>query len=234
MSDIPLVPGAPPGTVPGQLPLPGANPAPGTPPPAPTVPDPPPEPAGITLSNAQLTERLDRAKASERKALLKSMGFESEEALRASVKAAEDARQAQLTAEQRLNEQLATERARADKAETELTEARFTARLTQLCAARGIVDMDYARYLVEQAAGGQDNFDAGVFLDQQLQNPQRKLALGVSGPPVVVNSPTTNSPVNPNLAPPAPAPPNGQNGPVDTMKMSATEFKAYERSNYQS
>lgn len=226
----PLVPGGAPGpgqaTPPGQLPLPGAAPTPpaGDPPPA--------DPKEIRLSNEQLTERLDRAKTSERKAFLKSLGFESEEAARDAIKAGEAARAAQLTAEQRLAEQVNAEKLRADRAEAELTEARFTARLTQLCATRGITDMDYARYLVEQAADGQDGFDAAAFLDQQLQNPQRKLALGVQGPPTVVPTPANTTPVNPNQPPPTPGP-NGPNG-VDVMKMSPAEFRAYEQKYHQS
>ncbi len=227
----PLVPGgAPPpgqGSPPGQLPLPatGTSPPPGDPPPVV-----PPASNKLELTSDQLNERLDRAKKSERAAILKSLGFDSEEAAKAAIQQAEAHRQAQLTKEQRLEEQLNQERTLRQQHEARAAELEFTSELTRLCAARGIKDFDYARYLVEKAAEGHAQFDAGAFLDQELQTPARRLALGVDGPATVVADPATTSPHNPNRPPPAPA----QNGsqPVNVMTMTKAEADAYTRQKY--
>lgn len=65
-------------------------------PPAPKPAD-PPAPAAISLTNEQLKQRLDESKASGTKAVLKSLGFESEDAAKAALKTLKDLQTAQLT-----------------------------------------------------------------------------------------------------------------------------------------
>lgn len=172
------------------------------------------------MSSAQLNERLKR----DRAAFLKSMGFESEEQAKTMRQQHEQARQASMTNEQRLQEENDRLKRERDEAAAARARAEADVQLVQQCAARGIRDVDYARYLV-QGAGVIP--DLGSFLDSQLQDQRKKVALGIDAPTTVVSTPLNTSVVNPNAPPPPPSTPNGANGQVNAMNMSKAEYDAY-------
>lgn len=191
----------------------------------------------MDLTTEQLNDRLERARAAERKALLKSLGFDSEEQARAATAAAEAARLATLSTEQRLREENTALTARATAAETARATAEFEAQMLRLCSERGITDHAYARYLVTAAAPKDGTaFDAGAYLDEQLKNERTKVALGVGGPPpppTVVTTPITTLPNLRQIQLPAPPPPPGPQlpQPINAMTMSHAEFQAHKAKN---
>lgn len=214
----------PPNSVPG----PGSvtPPASTAAPVAPAAPKPSPDDDGtITMSSKKLSERLER----ERNTLLKALGFDSLEQAQQLRDQVEANRVAQMTKEQQLEEENARLKRERDEAVARSQSAEFDVTLVQRCAERGIRDVDYARYLVKQAG---TVADVGVFLDEQSQDPRKKVALGIEEPPAtVVPAPITTTAVNPNLPPPPPAPTNG-NGAVDVMKLPKAEADKYMREKY--
>lgn len=209
--------GTPTGT--NDNPAPGA---PGEPAPAP-APAPAPEPENkLTLTSAQLNERLARGRA----ALLKELGFESEEQAKKMREDAEKQRQASLTNEQRLQEENARLARELSEAAAARAQAEFDANLVQRCAERRITDVSYARFLVQ---GVDKSIPVESVLDEALKDGRKKIALGVEDPaPTVVPTPFNTTPTNPNLPPPRPAT-NGTSGPPNAMTMKPDEFKEYSR-----
>jgi hypothetical protein len=80
-------------------------------------------PAEIKLTSAQLSERLDRAKGSERTTLLKSLGFENLEAAQAAIKAGQEALQAKMSAEEKQAALLKAAQDRATELEKQAQQA---------------------------------------------------------------------------------------------------------------
>lgn len=201
-------------------------PPPGPPEPPPVTPPAPSDDSEIRLTSKQLNERLAR----ERSKVVRDMGFDSEEAMREAHRQVEAQRQATLTKEQKLEEENNKLRKERDEAQAAREEAQFEARLGALCATRGIKEVGYARYLIEGVAGENEQFDAGAFLDQEMQNPARRAAFGFTSPPTPVDRPITTTPVSPNS--PVPAPNQNNQPPIDAMKLDAAGLREYERNKY--
>jgi hypothetical protein len=200
------------------------------PPVAPTVE--PTAPVGsITLTSEQLRDRLDRS----RTAFLRANGFASEDELKAlrqrdvdRVATEEAARKATMTREQQLQEELAQANARSVASEERAARAHFDRHVAGVCATLGVKNLDYATFLVEQAAqaipDGQE-LDVQAWLQSRLEShPATRAALGIDAPVTSVIDPVTTVPVG---APPptAPRPGNGP-APVDAFGMDAAAWQA--------
>ncbi len=203
----------------------------GAPPPAPAPA--PGQPFATFDSQAALDDRLARA---GRAALREATGLESADEVKqrlARLKELEDADAArqreQLTATQRLEADLATERAARAVAEADRDNERFRATVSQECAALGIKNLKYAQFLVAEAAealpDGQQ-LDPRVHLEGLLAKPEFKTAFGIDTAPTVVPSPVTTSP-NPGAPPPPPPTPGGTPNTPDVMAMSPAALREH-------
>jgi len=234
-----LPPDVPPAAAPPTDP-PAAPPAAPAAPPAGLVE--PPAAELITLTSAQLDERLKRAQAVNHAKWLSDNGFENEEAFTAFKKSADDASAAADEATRQemsdlgkarsdletANAARAAAEARAKEAENAAEDARTEAHLRDEFAQRGFTNVDFAFHLVEQAcaklAKG-ETLDEAKFLDDLKKNEQQKLALGIPATPPAEGVANTAPPQV--IPPPAP----GGSAPVDCSKMSDEEWKVYKREN---
>lgn len=213
----------------------GDPPAPAPPPPLVTPPaDPPADPpAGRhTLSQAQLDDRLNRARGAHVRQLGSDFGIENDDQMRAALErdraataAAETARTESLTREQQLTEELATANAAKAQAEEEAELAQFQALIHSRCSAMGIRNTAYAEHMVLDAAmrSMDEEFDEQAYLQGLLADPQQAAALGIVA---TESTGVTTVPGNGNDdAPPAdpPAPP----GATDVMKMTKEEYRQF-------
>lgn len=196
-------------------------PAGGAPPPQPSG-SPPAAPFAVFPDQASFDERVNRA---ARSLLHKELGTKDTTETKArlarleELERAEEARkQAELTAEERRTKELAAEKARADRLEEQLNETRTQRLVASECAARGIKGIDYAEFLIAEKTSSLpegEQLDVGAFLDEQLKDERRKVALGIAAPPVTpVPAPATTVPIPEAPSPPPPAP--GATGPAKT------------------
>lgn len=212
---------------------PGAGGGSGGAPPAEPVPPPPadePEDRPITLTSAQLRDRLDRSRTS----FLRAHGFGSEDELKSlkqreaeRQKAEDEARRAAMSREQQLQEDLTRERARAQQAEEETQRVRFERHVAGICAMLGVRHLDYALFEVERAAAalpeGQE-LDVEAWLKERMESqPAMRAALGLEAPVQTVPAPVTTVPGG--AAPVAPRPGSGQPQP-DVFGMDASAWQA--------
>lgn len=138
-------------------------------------------------------------------------------------------RREELTATQRLEQDLATEKAARAAAEADRDNERFRATVSQECAALGIKNLKYAHFLVAEAAealpDGQQ-LDPHVHLQGLLAKPEFKQAFGIESAPTVVAAPVSTSPNPQNPAPPPPAT-GGTPNAADVMTMNPAAFREH-------
>jgi len=219
----------PPATPPGAEPA--APPAPSEPP-ADAADGAPEPPATISMTTAQLDERLKRHEA----ALLRKLGLESpddvvamRERLSEAEKAEQERQRAELSEVERLKAEIAdweqkhgTEAESAKSLREELDELRAETHLRGLFVERGISNADYALYLVDQKIASLDegaDFDEAAFLDEIAASDQHKAALGIAAAPGT--PPGANTTHNQDGPPPRPETP----GEFDAMAASPEDVK---------
>ena len=158
---------------------------------------------------AEIKRRLDRAEELE--------------------KAETERKRADLTAQQKLEQDLATERAAREAAETARDQERYKAHVSRACSANGIKNVDYALFVVGQATealpDGQ-TLDVDTHLKGLLEKPEFKSAFGIAADTTVVPAPVTTSP-NPDGTPPAPPRGPAVTPPADSMSMTPQQFQAH-------
>ena len=227
-----------PDPAPGELPTGGSAHQPPAPPPPPAPPahaappahddaeaEPPTPPKWLPM-------RLQQAE----RTTLKKLGFESFEAAQDRLKRVkeiedreEQTRLANLSELEREKAQrakleldLATERSQRESAEQQ-------ARLTAACAARGVQNLDYARYLYGEARKAEPTLTEADTIVRFLGNEQQRAALGVAAVP------PASAPVNGAVpgAPPPPAPPtpSGAQPAFDASKATPAEWQAWRQAN---
>lgn len=205
--------------------------------PTPPVADPAPAadpPAGRrhSLSDAQMEDRLTRARGAHVRTLGADYGVENEDQLRvvlerdrAAQAAAETARTESLTREQQLQEQLAASQASQAQAEQAAELAEFQALIHSRCSAMGIRNTAYAEHMVLDAAmrSTDEEFDEHAYLQSLLSDPHQAAALGI-----VASEATgaTTVPGNGNDDPP-PADPPRPPGATDAMSMTKEEYRRH-------
>lgn len=222
----PLVPGG------GSTPPPtNTVPAPATPPATPPVPATggSGEPFASFATQAQFEERVSRA---ARAALRDKFGLEEADltARLARAKELEDAETArkrqELTDQQRVEKDLADEKALRVKAEEAANQLRFEKTVATSSAQLGIKNVKYAQFVVAEAAEalpeGQQ-LDVDVYLKDLLGKDEFKSALGVAAPAVETRGTPVNTSPNPGQEPPPP--PRGNGAPVDAMAMTPQQFR---------
>jgi hypothetical protein len=206
----------------------GAPPDPG-PPVAPPV-APPTDPANITLTSEQLRDRLDRSKTS----FLRAHGFASEDELKAlklrdveRVAKDEETRKATMTREQQLQEELAQERAGRAASDERAMRATFDRHVAGVCATLGVKNLEYATFLVEQAAQATpegSELDVQAWLQARLEShPATRAALGMDAPVATVVDPITTVP---GFTPPPPPRPGAAPPASDAFGMDAAAWQA--------
>jgi len=199
-------------------------------PPAPPAPPAPEPPTSITLTSEQLRDRLDRSKTS----FLRAHGFGSEEELKAlkqrdADRAAteETNRKATMTREQQLQEELAQERAGRAASDERAQRASFDRHVAGVCATLGVRNLDYATFLVEQAAQATPDgaeLDVQVWLQARMEShPATRAALGMDAPVSTVVDPVTTVP---GFNPPAPLRPGAPPQTNDAFGMDAATWMA--------
>jgi hypothetical protein len=131
-----------------------------------------------------------------------------------------------LTEQQRLQADLDKEKQRAAEAERQARAAGFRADVTAICASKGIRNVNYALFVVnEQLPEAERAAKADAHLTSLLDKPEYRSAFGIPSDPVVP-APVTTSPT-PGQPPPDP-PRSGTPPPVvDAMGMSPEAFSAH-------
>lgn len=188
------------------------------------------------MTSEQLAERMQR----DRRTYLRSLGYESEEELRAAQQrererqeAEENARREQQTREQNLQEDLERERQRAAAAEAARDRLQFETEVTTLCATVGVRNVDYALHLVDRArqeATEGESVDVEAFLRERIDpeneaHQQTRLALGIEAAPTTTPAPATTT----RAGGPTPTPPpagGGGGGEEDAFEMDAQAWQA--------
>lgn len=180
-------------------------------PPAPPASPTPPTQGPPTEDPVWLADRLARA---ERASLKKHFGSDDPAALKARLDRAEELEKAEkerarlaLSEQQRLQQDLDTERAKATDAQRERDAIAFESRVVRVCAELGVKNVDFAMFEIARAA---EALPEGQTLDptkylQELaaKGDSQKMALGMSSAPGVIQVPATTTP-NPGDPPAAP------------------------------
>lgn len=212
-------PGAPPAAPPA---------APAAPPAAPATPEP------ISMTTEQLNDRLTR----DRQARLREMGFESEEALQAALKAGKDATEAeeerrreQLSNEAKLQEDLTSAQAAKTDAEAERDQAVFQYHVAQITTDLEIRNLDYAMHLVSQrleTVPDGEQLDVKEYLSELVkEGSQHRAPLGVAPPVEQVPAPAQTTPMVPGAAgQPTPPAAGGAPDSKSALDMDAKEWAA--------
>ncbi len=228
-------------------PAPPADPPAADPPPAaaappatPSAADPPPAdppadpPAGQrhSFTQAQLDDRLTRARAAHVRGIGSDFGVENEEQMRivlerdrAAQAQVEKDRKESLSREQQLQEQLATSQASQAAAEETAEGAQFQALILNRCNQLGIRNTAYAEHMVLDAAvrSTDEEFDEEAYLQELLKDPAQASALGI-----VTSESTgvTTVPGNGQDDPPA-VDPKGPPAETDVMEMTTEEYRKF-------
>lgn len=217
---------------------PAADPPPAAAAPPAADPAPPPEPpAGRrhSLSDAQLEDRLSRARGAHVRGIGADFGVENEDQLRAILErdraaqaAAETARTESLTREQQLTEQLATANAATAQAEEAAELAQFQALIHSTCSAMGIRNTAYAEHMVLDAAmrSTDEEFDEQAYLQTLMADPAQASALGI-----VATEATgaTTVPGHGQDDPPPATPPPGPPGATNAMAMTKEQYATFRK-----
>jgi hypothetical protein len=224
----------PPGTPPEGTPPPEE----GTPPPEGTPPAPPPEET-FTFSQKALKKRLNREKESAQKEMLETLGFKTLDEFSAWRKedkkakaAAEAKRREEMTEIERYKADLAAANEARTNYEQQLENAKIQqqaaqidAQINAVCAKKGIKDLEYAKFKIQQGVenlGDDDELDFDTYLDELLEDDRQKISLGFVDPKILpANTLPGDDP------PPTPGTPNV--GKKDAMQMSKEEFQEHLR-----
>lgn len=229
-STTPADPAAPPVADPPPV---AAAPPVADPPPAADPPADPPAGQRHSLSQAQLADRLSRAQQAHVRSIGSDFGVENDDQLRAILERdraaqaqAETDRQAALTREQQLTEELATSRASQAQAEEAAENAQFQALIHSTCSQLGIRNTGYAEHMVLDAAlrSTDEEFDENAYLVNLLKDPAQASALGIAAP--AESTGATTVPGHGQDDPP-PTDPTGPPKATDAMNMSAEEYRRY-------
>lgn len=208
-------------------------------PPAGAPPAEPPKPFAVFESAEAFNKRINQA---TRASMREMFGTDSPDEVRGrlseldTLKKAEDERKRQEMSElQRVQTDLANEKAARERAEGERNTVRFQAHVSGICAKLGVSNVEYALYL---ASGAVEKTPEGQQLDVEAHlkglidgDPKYKAAFGIAEPtaPVVQQqgAPITSTP-NPGQGAPPPAPPGGSpTAPFDASKLSNRDFQAH-------
>lgn len=199
-------------------------------PPAPA----PTQPFAVFNNQADLDARLERAR---RSGFRDEFGTEDPAEVKqqlARLKELEDAekerKRAELSEQQKLQQDLDAEKARAAKLEQDLDQERFRGRVTAACGQLGIKNVKYALYEIEQAVealpAGQQ-LDPAAHLKELLAKDEHRAAFGIPAVPVETQPVPVNT--SPEPGSPPPAPPRGPEptAPTDAMNMNPQQFAAH-------
>jgi len=187
-----------------------AAPAPG----APNQAQPPSQPPAesIQLTPESLKVRLEREREKGGLELVKSLGFESFDALKAwktdadkTAKAADERKRAEMAEIDRYKADLAAAQqaaaaadAKAKAAEAAAANAATQSRRLELLASKGVSNLRYGLFCLEQARASNPEVDEGKALDELIAKASEKAALGVAAPPPVAQlAQTAPTPVGP-------------------------------------
>jgi hypothetical protein len=213
---------------------PAADPAaPAADPAAPPAADPPQGSAAISFKTQEsFNDRMARHHASQ---LKKDYGVEDAGQLKtdlaelAELRAAkEEARQADLSAQEKLQEDLNKSKSRLAAVQEERDAIRFESHVKGVCAELGVTNVDYAMYAIgkasdEAAEGAQ--VDAKELLSGLMKSDTSRAALGMPQQAQVVADPANTSPGA--VIPPTPKPPDASNSGFDANKASKEEFQKH-------
>jgi hypothetical protein len=210
----------------------GLPPGSGTPPATP----PPAAPFAVFETSEALNKRLEQA---SRSSLKKEFGTDDLAVIKARIaradeleKKEEERKKAEMTEADRLKAEKLESDARATRAEAERDQERLQRHIAGECAAKGIKSVDYASFLIEKATdalpAGQQ-LDVAKFLDEQLADETKKVALGITVPaPTQVADPATTVPKPGD--PPPPPPKSGDQPPaVDAMNMTPDAWQKHKQ-----
>lgn len=187
-------------------------------------------PPGITLTSEQLTERMERHAQAQMEKMFGTRDPGQLKQMLADGKAAaekvEEARQAQLSENEKLKEEVASFKAQAQEAQEAAELTTYEKMVAAECSALGIKDMGYALYRLEQHAGtlgDADEMDLAEFLKDDLE--KNRGGYRVDAPVEVVDAPATTGHTQA-----APTPSNGQTPAFDAMTATDAELKAHKAS----
>lgn len=209
---------------------PAAIPAPAAAEPAPVPPvTEPAAPQGVTMTNEQLTERMERyAQAQMEKRFGTRDAGQLEQMLadgKAATTKAEEARRAELSENEQLKEQILAMQGERDAATEAASEAQFERAVAAECAALGIKDTGYAMFRLEQHAGtiGDGELDVAEFLKGDIE--ANRGGYKVDAPVEMVDAPasTGHSQI-------APVPDDGPAPAFDATKATPEEYRAHKAS----
>lgn len=166
------------------------------------------------------------------------MGFESEEALQAALKAGKDAsdaeeerRREQLSNEAKLQEDLTAAQAAKTNAESERDDAVFQYHVAQITTELEIRNLDYAMHLVSQkleTVPDGEQLDVKEYLAELVaEGSQHRAPLGVAPPVQQVPDPANTTPTAPGApGQPTPPAPGGTPDQKSALDMDAKEWAA--------
>jgi hypothetical protein len=204
------------------------------------TPTPEPEPETMSMPKTAFDERLEQAGRSAVTRFLRSMGFGDAESLKAfkanaeeQAKSAEEAKRAEMSElEQAKTDLEAAQVAKAEATTTlesykeEVLAAQTEARITRLGSERGVKDVEYLFFKVEQACDAledEETLDEVKFIDDLIKDEKEAYKLGITGePPPPKKQAATTTQVQTGSDPQ----PDGGNSQIDAMKMSKEEFAA--------
>jgi len=192
----------------------------------------------IQLTPEALKARLDREREKSLEAFVKSLGFDTLDAAHAwkaeadkAAKAAEDRKRAEMAELDRYKADLAEAQqaaaaadAKAKAAEAAAANAATQSRRLELLASKGVSNLRYGLFCLEQARASDPEADEGKVLDELLAKASEKAALGVAQPTPVAQPAQTA----PSQSGPAPTPASPQQS-FDALAAAPDQWLARKR-----
>jgi hypothetical protein len=200
----------------------------------------------VSFDEQGLTERIDRARRSAVQKKIKEYGFESEDQLKSYLDEAkrlkdesEQRRLAEMSELERERQAREDAERRAQQFEQQAEEAKMDTHLLRLCSQNGVRDVDYFKYKLLTAVGKLnegEEIDEQQYLQDLLQDPSQRVALGVQSvaqdlpAPTVqtVQTPANTSPVYNNRPGTAGGPPSAPNPSATPPNKTAFEISPSE------
>lgn len=194
----------------------------------------------VLADSKALQARLDR----ERAKTLREFGASTPEEMKAKLdrlnaleQADKDRQLAAMTEQERTNKILEDERNARKKAEDELVALKQEQAITSVIHAKGIKNVEYARFLVDQAkakAGGAA-VDFGQVLGDAMGDQRTRIALGIdeAGTPATSTQPAPTPASTSPATGTQPKPLSGTDpaGPKDMRSASDEEWQAFKKAN---